>query len=202
MSIKKRIHISYFANFIPLWHTVCSINMSKQTIRKGGPDIMKKVIIPLSIFCLIMFVSQAMAQPKGKRGWDEQGWGMHPSMLEDLNLTPEQTEKMKALRNSYYKDTIPIRGQLYTNRAELRLLWMQDEPNAQEIKAKQREVHALQGQLNEKNIDFRLSFRNLLTEEQRKKITNRYLERKQSKRRGKEGDRARKGTRGRKQADW
>ncbi len=89
------------------------------------------------------------------------------SHLSCLNLSSEQSEKIAALREVHIKEITPLRTQLFNKRAELRLLWVQTEPDAQKIKALQKEIHELRGQIQEKNTDFRLSLLNALTPEQR-----------------------------------
>ena len=87
-------------------------------------------------------------------------------------LTQEHllAEKIRALRQSHEKDILPLRTQLFTNRAEMRLLWMETDPDSEKIKAKQKEIHKLQGQLQEKNMDFRFAVSDILTPEQRSKL--------------------------------
>jgi len=55
-------------------------------------------------------------------------------------------------------------------RLEMKLLWMEEEPDSVKIKAKQNEIQNLRGQLGEKMIDFRLAVRNILTPEQRSQL--------------------------------
>ena len=53
---------------------------------------------------------------------------------------------------------------------ELKLLWMQMEPDVKKIKAKEKELHELTWQMKEKATDHRLSFRKILTSEQLSKF--------------------------------
>jgi Spy/CpxP family protein refolding chaperone len=87
-------------------------------------------------------------------------------MLACLNLTGEQSEKIRVLYESLQKDVLPLRKQAFNIRAELKLLWLQTTPNAQEIKAKQKALHDLKWQMREKRTDYRLAFRKILTPEQ------------------------------------
>jgi Spy/CpxP family protein refolding chaperone len=83
-----------------------------------------------------------------------------------LNLSAEQSEKIRGLRESFVKETTPIRTQLFTKKTEMRLLWIQTSLDADKIRATQKEIQGLMGQMQEKTTDFRLAFRNLLTPEQ------------------------------------
>lgn len=129
---------------------------------------MKKVTLLIAVIFLVGMVATAFAQPYG-RGMGKgmgQGLGMHPAVLASLNLTPEQTDKIRALRESMIKETIPLRTQLAERRAELKLLWMQMDADADSIKAKQKEIHDLNWQIREKSIDKKMEFRSILTPEQ------------------------------------
>ncbi len=121
---------------------------------------MKKTIILATLFLFVASANMAMAQPKGK------GAGIGARTISNLNLTADQYEKIRAMREAHMKEMIPVRTQLYSKRAELRLLWMQTNPDAAKIKAKQKELSKLREQVQEKNTDLRLAFRTILTPEQ------------------------------------
>jgi Spy/CpxP family protein refolding chaperone len=104
----------------------------------------------------------------GERG--NPGWAMDGTILSKLNLTAEQTEKIRALRESFQKDITPFRTRIFEKKAEMRLLWMQTEPDAARIKTKQREIHDLKWQVLEKATNFRLALRSVLTPEQLSKF--------------------------------
>ncbi len=87
-------------------------------------------------------------------------------MLSCLNLTPEQTKKIHTLQESFEKDVSPLRIQEFERNAELKMLWMQINPDPENIKTKQREIHDLKLTIEDKATDFRLGFRNILTQEQ------------------------------------
>ena len=87
-------------------------------------------------------------------------------LFDRLNLTAEQKEKIRVLKESYLKDKEPIRNQLYSRRMELRLLWLQTKPDPDKIKAKQKEIHDLKWEQQIKRTDYHLAFRDILTPEQ------------------------------------
>jgi protein CpxP len=130
---------------------------------------MKKMIVVISVITLIATSGLAMAQ-----GW-HRGEGMGPGhgpggWAASLNLSPEQNQKMQALRESHFKETIPLRNEIMSKRLELRTLWVQTNPDQEKILAKQKEVNALMGQLQEKATKHRLQMRQILTPEQQAKI--------------------------------
>ncbi len=104
-----------------------------------------------------------------------------------LNLTAEQKEKLRVLKESYLKDKEPIRNQLYSKRMELRLLWLQTKPDPERIKAKQKEIHDLKWEQQIKRTDYHLAFRDILTPEQLAKYIALEQDRKRGKGKGKRG---------------
>ena len=83
-----------------------------------------------------------------------------------LNLSPEQTQKLQALRENFFKETLPLRNELALKHLELRTLWSQPNPNQNQILAKQKEINALREQLQERATRHRLEVGNTLTPEQ------------------------------------
>ena len=131
---------------------------------------MKKTMM-IGILSLLLFsTTVSMAQPGRRGGRMGPEGGMGPQWLSNLNLTTEQAEKIRALRESHMKEVTPLRTQLFTKRAEMKVLWIQTDPDSEKIKAKFRELHVLQGQLREKDIDQRLALINILTPEQRSEL--------------------------------
>jgi Spy/CpxP family protein refolding chaperone len=127
---------------------------------------MKKISVIAAFLLLVASATWVMAGPRGMGGWSGDTWCPAASQLSTLNLSTEQSEKVRALRASFLKETTPIRTQLFTKGAELRLLWIQTNLDAAKIRPTQKEMNDLMGQMQEKSTDFRLAFRNLLTPEQ------------------------------------
>jgi Spy/CpxP family protein refolding chaperone len=67
-------------------------------------------------------------------GWGR-GYGSGPyygpdeRVFSGLNLTAEQTAKINALRDAYLKDTKPHQDKLFSKRGDLKLLWLQTNPD-------------------------------------------------------------------------
>jgi Spy/CpxP family protein refolding chaperone len=156
---------------------------------------MKKMIVLLAMAMLVGSTSLVMARGGMGGGMgcgmgpgmgggmgggmgDGMGCGMGPGMgggmlhaLNDLNLTPEQTTKVQALREAHLKDITPIQNQLFAKKNELRLLWTQANPDAAQIQAKQKELGELQIQMRANATSFMLDVRKVLTPEQQAKLS-------------------------------
>ncbi|MBW2028600.1 MAG: Spy/CpxP family protein refolding chaperone [Deltaproteobacteria bacterium] len=127
---------------------------------------MKKIMIASMFLVVALMVSGAMAGSRGERA----GKGERSAWFKDLNLTEEQKGKIDTLRQSLRDDMAPLRNEMVKKRTELKLLWMEDNPDAAKIKAKQREIRDLGAKIEDRLTDFRLEFRKILTPEQRTKI--------------------------------
>ena len=94
------------------------------------------------------------------------GYGMPPYAASNLNLTAEQSNPLQTLRETYLNEVTPLQNQIFGKRAELRMLWAQQNPDQTAITAKQKEILELQQQLQEKSTKYQLDCRNALTSEQ------------------------------------
>ncbi len=139
---------------------------------------MKKTIIAVLAVALLAVAGVAMAQGWGRGPGMGYGPGMGPgpgygpgmAWGSGLNLTPEQTQKMEALRESHLKETLPLRNELQIKQLELRTLWAQTNPDQAKILAKQKELNAFREQLQEKATVHRLEMRKVLTPEQQAQL--------------------------------
>ena len=91
--------------------------------------------------------------------------GMH-GMVPDM--TPEQLEKMDALRTAHVKAMMPLRADLKVKEIELGALWRADEPDAKKIIAKVKEIGDIREKMEIARINQRFDMRKLMTPEQRK----------------------------------
>ena len=124
---------------------------------------------------LIFSASWAFAGPGGGLGGGMGhggGYGISPYAASNLGLTSEQSQKLDTLRDAYLKDITPLQNQLFSKRAELRLLWSEANPSQEKIQAKQKEANAVQQQLQEKATQYQLETLNVLTPEQKAKLEN------------------------------
>jgi Spy/CpxP family protein refolding chaperone len=149
---------------------------------------MKKLSMMLAMVIVVAMVSVVAAGPGGMgcgmgmgggpgggmgRGMGSgmgPGCAMGPGAWEHLNLSAEQQSKAQALWSAHQKDVTPIQNQLFAKHNELRLLWNEANPDAVQIKAKQKEIADLQSQMRDKGTQFQLEFRKLLTPEQQTKL--------------------------------
>jgi len=139
---------------------------------------MKKLMIAVIAVALLAASGVVMAQgwgggPGGGRG-PGMGMGYGPNdpgygpgaWGSKLNLSAEQTQKMQALREGFFKETISLRNEMMLKKLELQTLWAQTNPDQEKILAKQREINALKAQFQEKATKHRLEARKILTPEQ------------------------------------
>jgi len=99
----------------------------------------------------------------GRQGM--QGMMPGPAMPD---MTPEQLEKVDALRTAHVKEMIPLRADLEVKEIELDALWRADEPDAKKIVAKVTEIGNLRQKMEIGRINHQFDMRKLMTPEQRK----------------------------------
>lgn len=87
-----------------------------------------------------------------------------------LDLTPEQSRKIRLLQTELFRAVDPLRIQIFERRAELRLLWMQMTPDEPAIRAKQHEIHDLRWKIQDHETDFWLRLRRILAPDQLSKF--------------------------------
>ncbi len=129
---------------------------------------MKKLSIAAAVLLMVAVTTLAMAGPK-RAFFDGKGHLNH-AVIAGLELSSEQTEKIQTLHETAKKEIIPVKAQLATKRAEMKLLWTQTTLDADKIKATQKEIQALRTQIRDTQTDMRITFRNLLTPEQTSKL--------------------------------
>ncbi|MEJ2588800.1 MAG: Spy/CpxP family protein refolding chaperone [Deltaproteobacteria bacterium] len=127
---------------------------------------MKKIAVLAMVLLMMGVAATSMADPRGMGHWGGPGGRMELGVLSSVNLTPEQTQKIRDLKEAHFRDTLPLQSEMFTKRAELRLLWFQTTLDADKIKATQAEIWNLWKQIQEKRTDFRLALRKILTPEQ------------------------------------
>jgi Spy/CpxP family protein refolding chaperone len=78
------------------------------------------------------------------------------------SLTPEQSQKIQALQESFLKEITPLQNQLFTSKTELRTLWSAANPDKEQIMAKQSEINALQQQLQARATQHQFEIRSIV----------------------------------------
>lgn len=93
----------------------------------------------------------------------------HSRLMQELNLTSEQMQKMQEIRSQYQGEISQDQQALRQATLELRDL-LAGTASVEEIRAKHREVQALQQQLGESRFESTLAMREVLTPSQRREF--------------------------------
>lgn len=105
--------------------------------------------------------------------------GRESRLFEQLNLSAEQKQKMQAVRDRY-KDQISQRMQAMRQaRQELETM-MSGTANTSQIREKHRQIMGLRQQFEEVQFESMLEMRDVLTSEQRAKLTQLMQQRRQT----------------------
>jgi len=138
---------------------------------------MKKVVLTLMAVLVIVALtttSFAYGWGQGMRGGRGPGYGSCQSGdlqgLATLNLTTDQVDKIKSLREAQLKEAQPLQDRMFSKRGELKLLWLQQNPDQEKIVAVQKEIRSLRDQLQDKQTNHRLAVLKVLTPEQQTKV--------------------------------
>jgi Spy/CpxP family protein refolding chaperone len=85
---------------------------------------------------------------------------------EDLHLTPKQIEQIKSIQGRYLNDIGLLRNELRDRKFRLRKLLSDPTSEASDIRSEQKEIFALENQMQERILDYQLEVRQTLTPEQ------------------------------------
>lgn len=102
----------------------------------------------------------------------EQKDQMNDGWLKDLNLTPDQVQKIKAIRSRNKDNLSQQRQAMQQAQKELKEL-MAGDASSDQVRQKYDQVKALKQQLGEARFNTLLEIRNVLTLEQRQKFAER-----------------------------
>jgi Spy/CpxP family protein refolding chaperone len=128
---------------------------------------MKKAIIALGlVIVMLLGTAYVYAQDPGA---DPRHGGMH-GQWGRLNLTPEQKTKFQELRRRFIAENAQLIGAVIAKKLELKSLWTDPKADSQAILAKEKELRALQNQMKDKIVQYRLEARSSLTPEQIEKL--------------------------------
>ncbi|MEN6321598.1 MAG: Spy/CpxP family protein refolding chaperone [Syntrophaceae bacterium] len=134
---------------------------------------MKKLTMTLiTLFVVTAFAAAAFAFGPGWGRGHGGGYcnGPNDAALSNLNLTAEQTAKINTLREAHLKDVKPLQDKMFSKRGELRLLWLQTNPDENKINATQKEIRNLRDQMQDKMTAYRLNVLKILTPEQQAQL--------------------------------
>jgi len=124
---------------------------------------------------LVLVAGTALAQPGPAaapvtRAQAPMACGMQGNMPGPAipDMTPEQLEKIDALRTANVKEMVPLRTDLRVKEIELAALWRADEPDAKKIIAKVKEIGDVREKIEVARINHMFDCRKLMTPEQLK----------------------------------
>lgn len=141
----------------------------KKKTLKENKTMKKLATIAVTFLVVGAFAASAFAfGPGWGRGHGGGPWyGNGDTAVSNLNLTSEQTAKINALREANLREVKPLQDKMFSKRGELRLLWLQQNPDQDKILAVQKEIRVLRDQIQDKRDSYRLQVYNTLTPEQK-----------------------------------
>ena len=86
----------------------------------------------------------------------------------DLNLSPDQVKGLDLISQAYLKETRPLRNELFSKRLEFREFLTDPNVKAELIQLKNTEVLALESKIGDREVDYLIKVKSLLTLEQLK----------------------------------
>lgn len=145
------------------------------------PTRITKTLITVSIILLVS-VTAAFAHGGCGRGWDQNmdycdgrmmgpgygrghgmGYGPHMRGYGTSNsLSEEDQAKLDQLRDSFFKETRELRGQIDESRLALRNEMIKDNPDEAKALKLQKQISALKGDFDQKMVKHRLEVHKLL----------------------------------------
>ncbi|MEA2022225.1 MAG: periplasmic heavy metal sensor [Candidatus Caldatribacteriota bacterium] len=91
-------------------------------------------------------------------------------LIESFNLTKEQKTEIRKIDLNFQKELIGLRNDIEINQLEIKILFLETEPNLTKIRAKLQEIADLQTELKMKGIEEYLEVKGILTLEQQEKL--------------------------------
>lgn len=98
------------------------------------------------------------------------GMGLPYHWAAGLDLTDDQRARIQAKQDAFMEEVSPLRDRLFSRKMELRELWGQAGPDQAKISAKQREIQAIQNQIQDKATRYRIECLELLSPEQQERL--------------------------------
>ncbi len=136
---------------------------------------MKKWITVLGVFLLVGFTAYpAFARGPGWGGGCP-GWGPGGGQASgpgycwrnqgaSPTLTPEQQQKLNSLDEKFFNETSTLRNNIWQKQNEMTLLLNTEKPDAEKLRALQKEINGLKAQMGEKRLNYRLETRKVAPE--------------------------------------
>ncbi len=134
---------------------------------------MKRTMVALGLVgALSLTASAALAWgPWSGRGLGPFGYGPgYGPGLVGINLSADQTAKIQKIQSDRYAEMATLRTDMFTKAGELQALLREPTLDHAKIAAKQKEITALQTQIQEKALAARTAVAEVLTPEQRAQL--------------------------------
>lgn len=126
---------------------------------------MKRLITVLGIILLAGVIAiPVLAKGQGRgRGGDNAGYRGHGpgSCQQYANLTEEQGSQLGKLRQRFYDDTVKLRTGILSKSGELNILMNSSNPNAEKVRALQKEVSELKAKMAQERLNLQLEARKI-----------------------------------------
>lgn len=132
---------------------------------------MNKLITGLAVITLfagagVNTAVLAQGMPFPAMGNENKGWMKEDKMMGRLNLTPEQRQKMAAVREKYWPQISSLKEQLRAERNILREMMAKNESETN-LRNQHQKIIALEQKIQTLSFESMLEMRNILTPEQR-----------------------------------
>ena len=128
---------------------------------------MKKRYLVAALCLLLGLANFVTAKPPIlPPGLLENTWRDEDRILSKISVSDKQREKIDQLREALRKDIEPLKSQRYELLAELKLLWMDPDASDEKIRIKAKAFHELIWRLIEREMEYRIELRSVLTREQ------------------------------------
>ena len=128
---------------------------------------MKRTVALGLVGVLVLTVSAAFAWGPGwGRGFGP-GYGPGSAVA---NLSQDQIAKIQKVQSDRYAEMAKVRSEMFAKRTELQTLFREPTLDQPKIAAKQKEIAALQAQMQEKALAARTAVAEVLTPEQRAQL--------------------------------
>jgi len=134
---------------------------------------MKKAGMALLITALFLIAGSAFAGDSERAGWMGP---FSPDLLSKLKLSDNQESQIQDLRAKVIEKVLPLRSSLVQIKGELKDLWVQNKPDEDRIKEKQKEIRSVRDQIKDKITNYSLELKKLLTPEQNSQLAALWLE--------------------------
>ena len=131
---------------------------------------MKPTVVALGLVGVLALASTAAFAwgPWHGRGFGPQsfgpGYGPGPAVA---NLSQDQVAKIQKIQSDRYAEMAKVRAEMFAKRTELQALFREPALDQAKTAAKQKEIAALQAQMQEKGLAARTAVAETLTPEQR-----------------------------------